>query len=726
MKKFFVFLIMAVATRAYAANELQLAGGADVNFGNIVVGQTQTQTYTLANTGTDTVYFYEFFLDFTKGQINFAGNGDFPGGGTCSGDHIAPGDSCTFIMTYAPASVVALKSNFKINYYYGNILQHLQILFHGAGINTPPPPPGVAVLTISDGPTYDFGQQYIGSTTQKTFLVSNTGGSSATHMSASGLAAPFAFDGGSYPGIGGTCTAVLASQSTCTIVVGYAPTTSAVSNGTVSLSYLDGEVVQTTTRAITGSGIFPPPPPPPMTAILQISNGPVYDFGTHVIGDSADVALLVSNAGTANATAMTGSGLAAPFSFKGGSYPGTGGTCTATLAPQANCSIVLTYAPVTTGVHSGTVQVNYFDGVTNQTAARDLQGVSSAPALLVIDQGPTADFGTVTVGQSADHLFRVTNTGGVAATQMREVGMSAPFGFKGGTYPGTGGTCSLSLAASDTCTIVVTFTPTSIGGFSGTITMAYNDGILDTQTERAIQGTGAEAAILSIDQGPTASFGNVMLGSPEKVITFTLTNTGGAMATQIDGGTLNEPFAFSGTIFPGTGGTCGVTLAAGQSCSFVVTFSPRNQGVYNDTISISYNDGATVTNTTRPITGAGVTPALLKFYGETSYDYGTVETGIVKIHPFMLGNYGGSPATGVNGGGLMLPFRFAGNQPFPGGGGTCTDVIMPGKDCMVRIAFAPTDAKKSYGQLTVLYNDGVSGQQLYEQLRGQGAKPKKP
>ena len=45
-------------------------------------------------------------------------------------------------------------------------------------------------------------------------------------------------------------------------------------------------------------------------------------------------------AGSISATA-----LAAPWSFKGGSYPGTGGTCAAALDPGTSCSIVVTFAP---------------------------------------------------------------------------------------------------------------------------------------------------------------------------------------------------------------------------------------------------------------------------------------------------------------------------------------------------------------------------------------------
>src|SRR5437868_5741285 len=59
---------------------------------------------------------------------------------------------------------------------------------------------------------------------------------------------------------------------------------------------------------------------------------------------------------------MGGAGLAAPFTFKGGTYPGTGGTCIATLAAAGTCTVVVTYSPTTTGAHTDTIDITYNDG----------------------------------------------------------------------------------------------------------------------------------------------------------------------------------------------------------------------------------------------------------------------------------------------------------------------------------------------------------------------------
>src|SRR5690606_36470911 len=104
------------------------------------------------------------------------------------------------------------------------------------------------------------------------------------------------------------------------------------------------------------------------------------------------------NDGGLPATTMAdGLGLVAPFSFKGGSYPGTGGDCGAGLGIGATCNIVVTYAPAATGAHSDTIVIDYYDGLTNQQATRDVQGSAVGAAILSISDGPTFEYGTIAV-----------------------------------------------------------------------------------------------------------------------------------------------------------------------------------------------------------------------------------------------------------------------------------------------------------------------------------------
>jgi len=101
-------------------------------------------------------------------------------------------------------------------------------------------------------------------------------------------------------------------------------------------------------------------------ALLVISGSPEHDFGNVDLGASDIDVLTVSNDGGSDATGMAGQALAAPFSYTGGTYPGDGGDCEDTLAPQSSCTIELTFSPEVLGLHGETLAVAY-DGAADAT-----------------------------------------------------------------------------------------------------------------------------------------------------------------------------------------------------------------------------------------------------------------------------------------------------------------------------------------------------------------------
>ncbi len=402
-------------------------------------------------------------------------------------------------------------STLTLNYNDGLAAQSSSRAITGTSVNP-------ANLQLSDGPSYDYGTWAVGSTTDKTLTITNSGDVTATSLSGGGLAVPFTFRGGSYPGTGGTCSTTLNASATCTIVVRYAPVATGPQADAIEISYHDGAGPQMSSRAIQGTGAAP--------ASLTISDATTYDYGTLAAGGMAEKTFTVSNSGGVSAVTMTGSGLSAPFAFKGGGYPGTGGNCGSSLAAGANCSIVVSYLPTAVGTHNSTITIGYNDGVNAQSATRPVTGTAVAPANITISDGATYNFGTLANGASADKTLTLTNTGAFAASAMTGGGLSAPFSYKGGSYPGTGGTCGSSLNAAATCTVVVTFAPTVSGLHSGSANISYNDGAAAQTSSRAVQGTGAAPASLSLTDGPTFDFGTKATGSSTDK-TFTVTNSGG-------------------------------------------------------------------------------------------------------------------------------------------------------------------------------------------------------
>jgi hypothetical protein len=91
------------------------------------------------------------------------------------------------------------------------------------------------------------------------------------------------------------------------------------------------------------------------------------------------------------------------------------------------------------------------------------------------------------------------------------------------------------------------------------------------------------------------NFQNVTGG--EKQVTFTLTNQESEAITGLTfGGLPSTHFVFGGNIaFPGAGGSCTNTLAAGASCTVVISFDPSTSGQYFHDVYLQF------TNSTGPV-----------------------------------------------------------------------------------------------------------------------------
>lgn len=112
--------------------------------------------------------------------------------------------------------------------------------------------------TVSEAAPADFSTVESGSSATLSITIKNTGESAATDISASGLEAPFAFTGGSFPGTDGTCTNELAAGATCTLSVTYSPSvtvyTTASANDQLIVSYDNGSADTQLTIDMKGTG----------------------------------------------------------------------------------------------------------------------------------------------------------------------------------------------------------------------------------------------------------------------------------------------------------------------------------------------------------------------------------------------------------------------------------------------------------------------------------------
>ena len=99
------------------------------------------------------------------------------------------------------------------------------------------------------------------------------------------------------------------------------------------------------------------------------------DFGPQLKDTTVERALSFSNSGDAAAQNLNLSVLNAPFAFKGGSFPGSGGTCSAILNGHSSCTVVITYSPTEVNTHAQSLSWNYNNPVQPDSGSLNISGL---------------------------------------------------------------------------------------------------------------------------------------------------------------------------------------------------------------------------------------------------------------------------------------------------------------------------------------------------------------
>lgn len=342
----------------------------------------------------------------------------------------------------------------------------------------------LAVLELTEASGSGPWEAFIGSSASRWFFLHNRGTGAAQQLVVTLAGASFTLTGGVFPGLGGTCGSELAAGATCVFPVSFTPTERGTASGTLTVQSGSGPAQVAHVRTLTGTG---------RARALVLVEPASVDFGGVLLGMNAWRTVTLTNTGDVDAHQLSARMPPAPFSFKGGYPPGTGGTCWSTLAAGESCSLVLGFQPFDVGTQKTTLSLSYEDGLSIRSIPLVLQGEGVSPAVLFFSEQGTFDFGSVAIGTVVEHTFTLTNEGGTAATQLRPQPFGAPFGFKGGAYPGTGGTCGTELQRGGSCTLVVTFAPTWQGPSHSVLAVDFNDGTSGMRSAgRNITGTGAQ------------------------------------------------------------------------------------------------------------------------------------------------------------------------------------------------------------------------------------------
>jgi PASTA domain/Abnormal spindle-like microcephaly-assoc'd, ASPM-SPD-2-Hydin len=172
----------------------------------------------------------------------------------------------------------------------------------------------------------------------------------------------------------------------------------------------------------------------------------------------------------------------------------------------------------------------------------------------------------------------LANTGG-AALPIASIALT---GTNSGQFSRTHN-CGSSVAAGSTCTISVTFKPTSTGLKSASVTVTAGDGAGTKLV--TLSGTGVRSAF---SVSPTSlAFGNVAKGRTSLNKTVTITNTG-TVVLPLTSITLagTNPYQFTQT------NNCPAQVPVGGKCTSSVAFKPTYTGVKSANLTVTPGGGA--------------------------------------------------------------------------------------------------------------------------------------
>ena len=196
------------------------------------------------------------------------------------------------------------------------------------------------------------------------------------------------------------------------------------------------------------------------------------------------------------------------------------------------------------------------------------------------------DFGTLTVGNKQTRSETVTNSGGASVTVSAISVTGTGFTLSGATAP-------LTLAAGQSATVSVSFTPQSAGAASGSVTITSTAS--NATLTIPVSGTGTTASARLNVSPTTLGLGSVVVGSSGTASGSLAAS--GANVTVTAATSNNSVFSVGGLSLP-------VTIPAGQSTPYTVTFSPQVAGAVSATLT--FTSDAQPTTTTETLTGTGM------------------------------------------------------------------------------------------------------------------------
>jgi Abnormal spindle-like microcephaly-assoc'd, ASPM-SPD-2-Hydin/Fibronectin type III domain len=594
------------------------------------VGQSSTLSFALTNTGNASV---------TISSVSASGTG-FSETGITAPLSLAPSQSATVSVVFAP--LVAGSDSGSVSVVSNATNSPLSIPLSGtAGA----PQLGASPASVS------FGNVVVGSSGQQTITLTNLGSANLNISSSSVSGTGFTITGLSLP------LTLSPSQSTSFSTV-FTPLAAGAVTGSISL--VSNDPASPMNLPLSGTAV---------AQTLTLSANPTsLSFGNVNVGLTGTLPFVVTNTGNASV-------IISSVSASGAGFSETGITAPLTLAANQSATVSVVFTPLAAGSDTGSVSV--VSNATNSPLTVSLSGTAVAQTLTLSANPTSLAFGNVNVGQTGTLPFVVTNTGNASVIISSVSASGTGFSESGITAP-------LTLAANQSATVSVVFTPLAAGSDTGSVSVVSN--ATNSPLTVSLSGT-AVGQTLTLSANPTSlAFGNVNVGQTG-TLSFGVMNTGNASV-------VISSVSASGTGFSESGITAPLTLAANQSAMVNVIFAPTAAG--SDTGSVSVVSNATNSPLTVSLSGTAVGQTLTLGASPTNLAFGNVTVGQTSTLNFVVTNTGNASVT--------VSSVSASGAGFSETGITAPLVLSANQSATVSVAFTPSAAGEVSGSVSVTSN----------------------
>ncbi|MGA8272540.1 MAG: choice-of-anchor D domain-containing protein, partial [Candidatus Sulfotelmatobacter sp.] len=489
-----------------------------------------------------------------------------------------------------------------------------------------------------------FGAVVLGQTQTLLVPVTNTGQASVTISGVTVRNPEFSVSNVNLP-------LVLAAGQSVDVNVNFTPTVMGWRGGTVT--FASNATNANFTIEVAGSG----------TNGYSITASPAaISFGQVAMGGSSTIPVVLSNLDSwrVNVSSIQVSG--SEFAISGAAFP-------MTIGGGQSVTVNVVFTPTSAGMVGGSLFV-----VGPKALTIPLTGMGAAVGQLTVAPA-SMNFGSIPDGTTGTQTISLSAVGS-SVTVSSGSSSSAQFVLSGASFP-------LTIPAGQSASFHVAFTPQNTGMASGALSFASNASAGSASVNIPLTGAGTAVTGQLTVTPASVNFGSIPDGTTgTQSISL---SASGASVTVSSGSSNSSQFVLSGGSFP-------MTIPAGQSASFKVTFTPQTSGSASGSLSFASNASTTPTVS---LAGAGTAVIGQLTVSPASLNFGSVVDGTTQSQPITLS------ATGAS---VTISSDSSSSSQFVLSGASFPMTIPAGQTASFKVVFTPQSTGSISGALSFASN----------------------